>query len=238
VTLLLGSPRRTGEALKLRRAVLCSIGQGPHEELLELARPSFQRYADRFGYDLDLRTELLAPDRPPSWSKVPLIRQGLEDHRVAIWIDADAVVVRPQGRPCCDRVAAETPRNGGTRVRRPTRPELRSDGGPSRPNDRPAPRRDVAKTEYLNHKWWENAALLDLMGFDISTEPIAKVGAKPTGFARQLAVARMERDRGFRQRVADHSALPGPRPLGAGGTYATARAGEPDPAGHLDAATA
>ena len=34
-------------------------------------------------------------------------------------------------------------------------------------------------TEYVDHKWWENAALLDLLGYDIETEPIRKVKSSP-----------------------------------------------------------
>jgi hypothetical protein len=29
--------------------------------------------------------------------------------------------------------------------------------------------------QYLDHKWWENAALLELLGYDISSEPIRKL---------------------------------------------------------------
>jgi hypothetical protein len=29
-------------------------------------------------------------------------------------------------------------------------------------------------TRYVDHKWWENAALLDLLDFDLSCEPMAR----------------------------------------------------------------
>jgi hypothetical protein len=157
------------------RAVLCSIGAGPHEELLELARPSFERYAQTFGYDLDLRNELLAADRPPSWSKVPLLRERLEDHKVAIWIDADAVVVDPRA-DIASTVSIATPlamvahNYAGQRVPNCGIMALRRCRTTLRLLDAM-----WAKTEYLDHKWWENAALLDIMGYNISKEPIVKV---------------------------------------------------------------
>jgi hypothetical protein len=40
-------------------------------------------------------------------------------------------------------------------------------------------------TQYVDHKWWENAALLDLLGYDVSTEPI--VQREPSHLNRRVA---------------------------------------------------
>ena len=71
----------------------CSIGFGAHGELLEIARPALIAWATRFGWDLDLRTELLALDRPPAWSKIMLLTELIDIHKIVLWVDADAIVV-------------------------------------------------------------------------------------------------------------------------------------------------
>ena len=86
----------TTEGMRLlasRRKVLCSIGAGSHRELLEITGPTFASYANRHGYDLDLRTELRAPDHPAPWSKVRLLQEVLGRYEFVVWIDADAAIV-------------------------------------------------------------------------------------------------------------------------------------------------
>ncbi len=155
--------------------VVCSIGAGAHGELLDIARPPLAAWASRFGYDLDLRTELIAPDRPASWSKVRLVRELLDSHRVVIWLDADTVVVDGREDLAC-RVSRQ----------RPLALVAHHYAAQTVPNLGVFAMRSCARTkalldtlwsmtEYVDHTWWENAALLDLLGYDIATEPIRKV---------------------------------------------------------------
>jgi glycosyltransferase involved in cell wall biosynthesis len=155
--------------------VVCSIGSGAHEELLAIARPPLAAWATRYGYDLDLRHDLAAPERPASWSKVRLVRERLETHQVVIWVDADTVVV--DGREDLARRVSRS---------RPIAMVAHGYAGQQVPNlgvfalwscPRTKALLDTlwSMTEYRDHKWWENAALLDLLGYDIATEPIRKV---------------------------------------------------------------
>ena len=163
----------------MRSVVICSIGVGPHEELLAIGRPMLEDWATRFGYDLDLRTEPLAPERPAAWSKIVVMRERLETHRVAVWVDADAVVV--DGRQDVGNLVSRS---------KPLAMVAHTYGQQTVPNlgffAMRSTRRTKAlldtlwsMTEYLDHKWWENAALLDLLGYDISSEPISKVHQSP-----------------------------------------------------------
>ena len=142
-------------------------------------RVTLQSWADRFGYDLDLRTELLDPCRPPAWSKVVLLRQRLKTHRIALWVDADAIVVD-----------GSTDLSLEVTSRRPIAMVAHEYSGQRVPNTGVIALRSCATTrtlldrlwnmtEYIHHPWWENAALLDLLGYDIRREPIAKVRASP-----------------------------------------------------------
>lgn len=137
---------------------------------------SFEIYARRHGYDLDLRRELIDPSRPASWNKIPLFLELLTEYDLVLWIDADAAVVDPtddiadalEDRDAMALVAHEydgqiVPNCGVWVLRR----------------DR-AVRRILEKvwthTEYLNHEWWENAALLVELGYRI--EPRVEIARR------------------------------------------------------------
>jgi hypothetical protein len=62
------------------RKVLCSIGVGPHQELLSIAEPSLADYAARHGYDLRL---VSGPLGRPSWPH--RIFQGLHLDYDKVW---------------------------------------------------------------------------------------------------------------------------------------------------------
>ena len=73
--------------------VICSMATGPYRPLMGRSALSFERYAERWGWDLVLSTEDLAEGRPAPWGKVPLIRSLLDDYEWVLWLDADVVVV-------------------------------------------------------------------------------------------------------------------------------------------------
>ena len=159
------------------RKVLCSIGAGSHTELLKLTSPSFAAYANRHGYDLDLRTELLVPDRPASSSKIRLLQELLGRYDLVMWVDADAAIVdasqdiaEPLGSQLIAMVAHVTPEgdhipNAGVLVVRSHR-SVRAFLGAV-----------WEQKQFIEHKWWENAAWLTLLGYEL--EPTVRL-VKPT----------------------------------------------------------
>ena len=68
--------------------------------LHRLAKPSFQSYADRWGYELrtyDLPVDGVRADtaaQRAKWAKIGLLRQALGDFPLALWLDADVLVAR------------------------------------------------------------------------------------------------------------------------------------------------
>ncbi len=68
--------------------------------LRDLALPTFQRFADRWGYAV--RAEELDHDgrgasetaQHAKWTKLALLREALADYPRALWLDADVLVVR------------------------------------------------------------------------------------------------------------------------------------------------
>src|SRR3954451_22733450 len=146
------------------RVVVCSVAFGPHRELLEVARPSFEQWAQRHGYDLDFREAAPSDGRPASWGKIRLLQERLGTHDVALWVDADAIVVDPSA-DLAATVSSEKPiamvahRYDGQLVPNMGIVALRSG-----PISKRFLRRLWRMTEYNWHPWWENAAALDLFG--------------------------------------------------------------------------
>lgn len=156
--------------------MLCSLGAGAHRELLDLSGETFSIFADRHGYDLDLRRDVLTSERAPAWSKIVLLRELLGRYDLVLWIDADAAIVDPSvdvaaalGRR--DLMGLVAHEYDGMRVPNTGVWLLRS----SRPVQRFL-ERVWARTEYLDHDWWENAAVIDELGFSVEpkVEPVSR----------------------------------------------------------------
>jgi hypothetical protein len=143
---------------------------GPHRELLAESAPTLLAYARRHGFGLALTCENLAPDRPPAWSKIKLIQELLPRHDFVFWIDADALVVD------LDRdVLAETDDDADMWLIR--HPQERNPEA-SVPNTgvllfRSSPFATAFLSavwnseQFIEHNWWENAAMLDLLGYSL-----------------------------------------------------------------------
>jgi galactosyl transferase GMA12/MNN10 family len=144
---------------------LCSIGAGPHEALLAVSEPTFRAYGERHGYEVITSTEA-DPARPPAWAKVPMIRAALDAHDLVLWIDADAVIV-DAGE---DIAAALEPDAQLALVQHPRDDGLVPNTGVTvwRSGDfaRELLDRMWASKRFIDHPWWENAALLDALGYD------------------------------------------------------------------------
>jgi hypothetical protein len=155
------------------RKVLCAVGTGPHAELLELSSQTFHAYAQRHHYDVELRHHLLAADRPPSWSKVVLVRSLLESHDLVFCLDADSAIVDPSRDVVDDMrddalIALVAHEYDGQRIPNCGVWALRRDRRTLRFLDRV-----WRQTQYVDHKWWENAAVLELLGYEL--EPAVKL---------------------------------------------------------------
>jgi galactosyl transferase GMA12/MNN10 family len=159
------------------RKVIASLGTGPQSRLLRLASRSFRRYADRHGYELDLRTTALDPGRPAPWSKVLMLRALAQTYDAVLWLDADLVVVDPsvditeeleQGRYLY--LVEHHTKEG----RMPNSGVMLLRGG----------EQTVAfldevyvQDDLVHHRWWENAAICRLLGYRL--DPIAPAVPTP-----------------------------------------------------------
>lgn len=148
---------------------LVTFGVGEHAELLEIALPSFERFASRHGYEL--LSAVLDPvvDLPPSWWKIPILQDVLEDYDEALWIDADVVIVDDSADiefPEDSWQALVEHRTGDGEVPNLGVWYLRA------PMQWILPGLWAMREEYADHGWWEQAAMLDLLGYDHHTRPV------------------------------------------------------------------
>jgi hypothetical protein len=84
----------------VRGAIVTAAGPQMRPALHELALPTFTSYARRWGWTVvseDLAVDGAgATDRAQQakWSKIRLLRQALRAHPLALWVDADVLLLR------------------------------------------------------------------------------------------------------------------------------------------------
>lgn len=153
---------------------LVTFALGDHARLLELSLPRMAEYADRHGYDLNAHAPRLAM-RPASWLKVAVLLAALEHYDEALWVDCDVVVVDPTVD-----LADEVPADAWQALVRHHTPDGEVPNAGVwyvRQTARDALERVWTMERYLDHVWWEQAALLDLLGYRHATRPVEHVTA-------------------------------------------------------------
>lgn len=150
------------------RTALCTIATGPHIHLFELARPGFELFSAANGYELVVvHDEMISAGRAPSWGKVVLLRELLEVYERVAWVDTDVVIVDPTSDICV-----------GLNRRKPLRLVFHHYDGLEVPNAGVFAikscwwsKRFLTKLwnaeRFIDHKWWENAAIIELLGYDV-----------------------------------------------------------------------
>ena len=163
------------------RKVLCSIGAGPHQALLALTRATFEAYAQRHGYDLVLHTRALDQDRPAAWSKIRLLRQLLSRYDLLLWVDADAVIVDHE-HDIAERLeqdkffylvehqytGQQLPNTGVLMVRACDQADALLS-------------RVWKSTDLIYHHWWENAAVMRVLGYEPTLSRLRRPTRLPDG---------------------------------------------------------
>ena len=151
--------------------ILATMGIGKHEEFLAVTRPSFERYAAIHGYELRMPEVDPAPERNhKQWAKVAFINQLLPTCDFLFWIDADAAIV-----DYSVDIAEELPRRQFLGV-----VEHRYDGqrvpntGVMAVRSGRFARRFFHEmwdhTQYLETRWHDNAAALEMFGYEFDPE--------------------------------------------------------------------
>lgn len=148
-----------------RALVSLAVGE-EHERFLEIAYPSREEFAELHGYEL--LEPVVASTRPPSWWKVPALAAALDaGYTEVLWLDTDVVIVDAtddlEVAPEFWQALVEhrtgdgaVPNCGVWLVRQPMRPFLDQ---------------LWAQVNRINHGWWEQAAMLDMLGYRHQPRP-------------------------------------------------------------------
>lgn len=147
--------------------VIASLGAGPQESLLRLARRTIEPYAERHGYELSLHTQVMDSSRPAPWSKIRILRELVERYELVVWLDADLVIVDARVDIASEleegrflylvehRHSDWSMPNTGVMM-------LRGGAEAARFLDE-----TWSLERYVDHRWWENAAVCELLGYEL-----------------------------------------------------------------------
>ncbi|NDB70848.1 MAG: hypothetical protein EB015_23125, partial [Methylocystaceae bacterium] len=132
-----------------------------HEELAKESVPRMQAYANKFGHDFAICN--VDGNRPASWFKVAGLYQALQEYERALWIDSDVAIVRDDKDIFAEHIPTawqaivehhadigSVPNCGVWLVTRAMLPVLES---------------MWTSEQFIAHGWWEQAALLQRLGY-------------------------------------------------------------------------
>jgi hypothetical protein len=157
------------------RICLTTAFNEAYREMGSVCVGSLERWAA--AADMTLRVHDSLPDtgRPPAWAKIPVIHRLFDEgFDYVLWVDTDAVVVRPEA----DIRTEIVPDRDLYLVKH----RLTGDPMPGVTVILDVPNTGVmllrnspwtidflgrvwAKKEYAAHRWWENAAVIDILGY-------------------------------------------------------------------------
>lgn len=140
-----------------------------HAKMAERTVPLMERYAKRHGYEFQAASLDIDDSAPPSWNKIPAIAYSLQKSLAVVWLDVDVVISDPsesieaavpadsiQGLVEHETECGLVPNCGVWVLRRAMLPVLGEIW--------------VAREKYLHHAWWEQAAVIDRMGYSLSAD--------------------------------------------------------------------
>ena len=142
--------------------------------------PIMHRYAQKHG--MELAVENLAGPKPPSWEKVSGMIAGLHEYDRVLWIDCDVVIADDQVN-LFDEI-----KDGAVQalVEHDTPDGLVPNCGVwAVTQEMLGVLQEIDDTNHnLNHPWWEQASILEHMGYRVTEEPTATLVA-PTLLYKQ-----------------------------------------------------
>ena len=151
----------------MRNKAVVTIGYGPMEKVLRQSMPTFTEFADKHGYDVVTGSGDDADGRPISWGKVRLIRRALDRYEAVLWLDADAIILDSSVDPISllgpddfqalallHQFGQELPCCGVWLLRSTDKAKSFLDA-------------IWEKAEFIDDRFWEQAAAMDLLGFSI-----------------------------------------------------------------------
>ena len=129
--------------------------------------PLMERYADKHGMDFQC-VNLHSEDAPPSWCKVTRLVTALRrGHETCLWLDADVVIFKSQ-----QSILSDVPESSWqAMVEHTTECGQVPNCGVWVVTEQMLPTLEAiwaGRDKYLHHPWWEQAAMLEKMGYRLN----------------------------------------------------------------------
>lgn len=160
---------------------IVSYANHKHVELLSIAAKTFEFYGNKFNYDVHICDEDKLnniadrvgmqdyKNRPPSWSKIPILIYYLQYYDIVLWLDADTIITEfindishafAKHTEYIQAFTSHIISHNNTMVPNLGVWILRTSA---------VPMLYLAwqKLQYINHAWWEQMAIIDLMNWNI-----------------------------------------------------------------------
>ena len=159
----------------MNKIILTGYSGNLYKKMSQLTFPRIESYAKKYNADCKL-IKLKNNDKPISWQKIPIIKKYLKKYDIELWIDIDVVIVYEEEN-IFDSLEIDkiqyivnhhildymVPNAGVWILTKKMLPYLEVMWN----NDK-----------FLNHGWWEQAALMELMGFTVSDESSPRLYCK------------------------------------------------------------
>ena len=161
----------------MKKRVIATVSIGRHEELSSLAQSNLEKYAKLHGYDISNCRNTLDSTRPPSWSKVLLILELMKNYEEIFWVDADAIILNDS----LDVSSIVEEDSDLAWVYHEYENQSSPNAGVMfiRVNTRTKRLFELAneQRDLDHHPWWEQAALMRLMGIETNVWPIGRMNS-------------------------------------------------------------
>ena len=160
----------------MTRAVISYAEGEEHLKLAALTWPLMEAYAKGVDATWHPYTEVPTVDRPPAWKKLVCMSHALSVFDEVLWLDADVVIAEtesifehfPAGKAHAlvehHTDEGDVPNTGVWICRREMIPWITV-----------AAMNDAC----INHRWWEQAAILNLMGYEMAHNKCIRVRDEP-----------------------------------------------------------
>ena len=150
---------------------IVTFGVGTHVELLRIARASFNAFAERHGYAY-IEAQQIGHKRPPAWYKVQCLLELLKSYDRVVFFGCDLVIVDGREDFPLDDYPAHLPwwQAMVTHHTQCGMCQMMICGSSIKSMIPWLEKVWAMDDKYLNHGWWEQAALMDLMGYDPAIE--------------------------------------------------------------------
>jgi hypothetical protein len=172
----------------MQSLILTGWSGATHTAMAKHTAPLIEAYAERYGHDF--MSISLIGERPASWQKLPAMCAALKAYDVVCWIDADVVI----SWPGADIIAELEPGKCQAVVEHLTECGRVPNCGVWVVSKDMAPTLQHAwadGSEFVHHPWWEQAAIMRLMGYVVEPGPHGKLDS-PTRLYGQTTFLRPE----------------------------------------------